>query len=368
MNIALCSVGTLFGGVERHILDLSRYLRRNGLGPKCIVLFRDGELARQLRDAGFEPRIVAGRHRYDSAQARELASIFRELEIDVVHAHGYKATVTCAIARRSAAFDLVITVHGEPESTPAQFIVWAKSRLYAALERYFTRRSAAAVCYVTREIAACHARSHAGLTSRVVHNGIDPIDRGRLERPVELDPTRFNVGIVGRVSRVKGIPFALRALAHPGVPAHTQLVVIGSGPMLDKLKRQAHSMGLANRVSFLGFRVDIDKYLAHLDVLLMPSHHEGLPYTLLEAMALQRPIVASRVGGIAEVLREGESGLMVEVGDVEGIADALRRLAADPELRRALGSAAGAVQAEGYSLDTMGRAYLDVYRRSRDVR
>jgi glycosyltransferase involved in cell wall biosynthesis len=94
----------------------------------------------------------------------------------------------------------------------------------------------------------------------------------------------------------------------------------------------------------------------------MPSLHEGLPYTLLEAMALGTPVIASRVGGLAETLQDGATGLLIEPGDTLALADAIRKLIADPSLRARLGDAAQRLQRANYSLEAMAGGYLDVYR------
>lgn len=361
MRVALCSAGELFGGVERQILDLCRFLRRIGQGPVAIVLFVEGELARQLREADFTPIVLRGRHRYDPQLAGQLANVLRGHNIDVVHAHGYKATIACALARRLYTFGVVVTVHGRREASPVMPLRWIKAQLNFRLEQVFTKRAVDQVCYVTEDISRYFSERHASLSRRIVHNGIDPLDREDYERPEELDPEVFNVAIVGRLSRVKGIPLALNALAHDEVPPRVHLVVIGTGPMLDELRAMVGTLRLADRVSFLGFRADIYRFLAHVDALLMPSYHEGLPYTLLEAMSLGRPIIASRVGGLAEVLRDEETGLLVEVGDAAGIAQALRRLASDEGFASAIGRAASCEQREKYTLDRMGKAYLDIF-------
>ncbi|MBK6898704.1 MAG: glycosyltransferase [bacterium] len=203
--------------------------------------------------------------------------------------------------------------------------------------------------------------AHAGLPRRVIHNGIAPLDRAGRPRPAGLEPGLFHAGIVGRVSEVKGIVHALRALTSPAVPAHVRLDVIGTGPLLDELRHEAGALGVADRVRFHGFQRDILDWIAHLDALLMPSLHEGLPYTLLEAMSLGVPAIASRVGGLAEVLRHGETGLLVEVGDAAGLAGALAGLAGDPQEGRRLGEAAAREQRERYTLNRMVDDYLGVY-------
>jgi glycosyltransferase involved in cell wall biosynthesis len=115
-------------------------------------------------------------------------------------------------------------------------------------------------------------------------------------------------------------------------------------------------------VQIQGFRRNVYDYIAHCDVLLMPSLHEGLPYTLLEAMALGIPVIASRVGGLAEVIQDGATGLLITPGNVSVLADAIRRLIADPSLRARLGDEALRLQRAKYSLEAMASSYLNVYR------
>lgn len=357
MKLAICSQGELFGGVERHILDLARYVRRQGLPEALVLLFFDKELAARLREAGIEPVILSGRHRYDRALVRQARELLAAAGVDVVHAHGYKATVVCALARDDrAAWNLVKTEHGKLEATLARPLDWAKSRLNFALEQRLTCSRVDHVCYVTDDIARFYDRRHGGLSRSTVHNGIDPVDRGGYGRPDEL-PTGFcNVGVVGRVTPVKGIDFAIDALKEPGVPERVMLHVIGSGPLEDALRRQAGLAGLGERVRFHGFRRDIYAFLAHLDALLMPSHHEGLPYTLLEAWSLGCPAIASRVGGLAEVLTDQPGATLVEVGDVAGIGAALARLAEAPDGGPRPGPCP-------LTLESMGGSYLEIFQR-----
>jgi len=145
-------------------------------------------------------------------------------------------------------------------------------------------------------------------------------------------------------------------------PPSVRLIVLGTGPMADEIAVIAREYGVAERVHVLGFRADIHDYMAHLDALLMPSFHEGLPYTLLEAMSLGLPIIASRVGGLAEVLRHERTGLLVPVGDPDAIAEALAQLVQRPELAADLARRAGEEQRAHYSLRAMAERYGQLLR------
>lgn len=358
-SVSILSPGELFGGVETQVLSLCLGLRERGIEVHP-VLFHDRELAARLRDSGLRPEVVSVRHRYDPAAARGLVELVDRTRSRVLHLHGYRATVTAAVAGVRLSAGVVKTEHGLPE--PGGGLVGrAKSRLNHALDTWATRRLRARVCYVTADVMRRLGKSHAGLDRRVIQNGILPLSREGRCRPSDLEPGVFHAGVVGRVSEVKGIPFALQTMALDTTPTSVRLDIIGSGPQEEELRRQAQLLGLGDRVRFHGFQRNVIDWLAHLDALLMPSLHEGLPYVLLEAMSLAVPIVASRVGGLAEVLRHDETGLLVDVGDVRGLALALTRLAGDPDLARRIGAAAAEDQRTRFTLKRMVDDYLEVY-------
>jgi glycosyltransferase involved in cell wall biosynthesis len=188
------------------------------------------------------------------------------------------------------------------------------------------------------------------------------MDRQRQARPPELRPGRFNLAAVGRLEPVKALHLAIDALRVQGMPANVHLHIVGTGSCESELRRRAEATGVAARVHFLGFRRDACGFIAHCDALVMPSLHEGLPYALLEAMALGTPVIASRVGGLAEVVQDEVTGLLFAPGDASALAFAIRRLIVDPSLRARLGDEARRVQRAKYSLESMAGRYLDLYR------
>ena len=359
-RVALCSVGELFGGVERHLLGMCAWQQRHGQTP-LLILFHDAELARQARMLGVEPVIVPTRGALDPGVPGRIAAVLAAAEVNVVHAHGYRAVVNCALALRRHHFVLVRTVHGLIEPSSRLGLKWYKSQFYVWLERFWSRRVGAAVTYVTEDLRNRHSAVDHGLRTWTVPNGIDPLGReGRL-RPSELESGVFEVLAVGRVSAVKGLPFAFQAMASLPPGANIRLNVLGTGPLEGELKDQVDQMGMADRVRFLGFRANVYDYLAHADALIMPSLHEGAPYTILEAMSLGLPIIASRTGGLQELIVPESTGILVDVGDVAGLAAALLECSSDPEYCRRLGAAARERQAAAYSLDSMGDAFRKLY-------
>jgi glycosyltransferase involved in cell wall biosynthesis len=188
------------------------------------------------------------------------------------------------------------------------------------------------------------------------------MDRSQFPSPSEIRNDWFNLVMVGRLDIVKGHHLAIEAIASERVPQDVHLHIVGSGPSETELRTLAEARGVANRIHLLGFRRNVFDYLAHCHVLLMPSLHEGLPYTLLEAMALGIPIVASRVGGLAEVIQDERTGLLVAPQDSAALTRAILRLYDDSALRSQLGEQARRLQQTSYSLRTMTEKYLTIYR------
>lgn len=355
----MLSVGELFGGVERHLLGMCTDMQRRGVEP-LLILFHDAELAAQARTLGVEPIVLAGRS-YDLGLPRRLGRLLADREVNLVHAHGYRSVVNAGLARRHHPFALVRTVHGLAEPETAFSVPWLKSHLYNGLESYFSGRAGATVCYVTDDLRAARGDDGRGLT---VYNGIDPLEKTDFPRPADLAAGVFHFAAVGRISPVKGLETVIRAAANwaPDFPAVLDL--IGTGPSVAELQNLVSEMGLESRVRFLGFQKKIHDYLAHVDALVMPSWHEGLPYTVLETMAVGTPIIASRVGGLQEILVHGETALLLEPGDVEGWAAAMGDLVQSPEKAKKLGEAGCRHQAEKLTLAAMGDAYWGVYEQT----
>jgi L-malate glycosyltransferase len=360
-RVAIVTVGELFGGVERHVLGIMPTLRANHVEP-TLFLFHEGELAIQARELGFTPVILPSRNSSTLNAAKRLARVSKARGISIIHIHGYKAAVSCVLASHWHRFAVVKTEHGLPELGTGGMMTALRAKIYHKLDLAATRRARATVCYVSDELKEHFRDAYASLPTRVIPNGIAPIDRSGLQRPQEFGAGRFNLAVVGRLEIVKGIHVAVQAMASNKFSKNIHLHIIGTGPNEAALRALAQEYGLTERIHFLGFRRTVYDFIAHCDALLMPSMHEGLPYTLLEAMALATPIIASHVGGLAEVLRNEFSALLVPPCDADALARAISRLSDNPDFGRHLAQQAQQVQQQKYSLDAMTKKYLEIYR------
>jgi glycosyltransferase involved in cell wall biosynthesis len=189
---------------------------------------------------------------------------------------------------------------------------------------------------------------------RVVHNGVRIAASNRApcirKYPVVL--------MTGRLSKEKGHEYLLQAAA---LVPHLTVELAGEGPERPSLEAKARELGIEDRVSFLGYREDVADLLANCDVFVLPSLTEGLPVSVLEAMAASRPVIASEVGGNKEVVVHGETGLLVPPRDAAALADALRRTVCDPAVARQFGVAGKARVEREFSDDVMVRQVSQIY-------
>ena len=189
-------------------------------------------------------------------------------------------------------------------------------------------------------------------------------DKVSLRTGLGLAPDTRVVGIVAQLIPRKGHRHLLAAL--PEVlkeQPNLQVLVFGRGPMEAELRQDITERGLGDRVRLMGFRDDLPDLLGGLDLLVHPADMEGLGVSLLQAAAAQVPIIATRAGGMPEVVHDGVNGLLIDPGDVAGLAGAMKRLLADPSLRERMGQAGRRLVLEEFSVDTMAQGNLAVYRK-----
>lgn len=361
MKVAMVATGELFGGAERQIVTLSDALRALDCEVSAFVGY-DRILAAKLRDSGVPTTVIPleGREKLNFGALLEQELDSRQIRC--AHVHNYQPAILMGSIGRPKGVGVVKTEHGMPELAGRHFVETLKLRAYRALEIRALRRLRATVVYVTRDMERLSAAEHARMKTVVIPNGIAPLSRADTLRPMSYLPDRLNLAIVGRLEAVKGIEYAVRALKEPGVPVSCHLHIMGTGPQADVLRAEIAALGLETRVTLGGFTERPLDFIAHADAVLLPSLHEGLPYVVLEAMALGTPVLASNVGGIPEVIQHGVNGLLFDVAKPAAIAAALMQLAREPELRGRLAAAATQTVQDKFSAASMARAYLDAYR------
>ena len=272
----------------------------------------------------------------------ELAAIAREFRPDIVHTHLAKAGTLGRLAGRVAGADVIVhTYHG---TVFRGYFGRAKSRAFVQIERalsHLTTRIVAITPGQRRELIELGIGDERKVVE--IPLGLDlapflqPLDGAHARSRLGLAADKPVVAIVARLVPVKNVSLFLRAML--SVPSGFALIV-GDGELRSSLEAEAADLGIADRTRFVGWQSDMRAIYAAADIVALTSHNEGSPVSIIEAMAAGRPIVATAVGGVPDVVRNGVDGLLVPAGDGDALAAAINSLVADPLRRDRLGAAA----------------------------
>jgi glycosyltransferase involved in cell wall biosynthesis len=357
-------VSTALGGGPEHVWQVIRGLPREEFAP-LVAAPRDGPLFQRFRDLGVEV-VEMPLNRLRPGVLADVVRLIRDRGIDVVHSHGKGAGLygRCAAWWTHAA--AVHTFHGIHYDEYPRWVV----PLYLSLERGLARLTRVVINVSwsqEREGLALNLFSMA--RSRVIVNGVDVatvrdlvLRRGVSRAQLGLRPDVPVIGTVARFDPVKSIGLVLEALSvlRQRIPAH--LVLAGGGGEEVEVRRQAAAAGLAEHVTFLGPNKDAVRILSAVDVFVSGSRKEGLPLTILEAMACGVPVVATRVPGNVDIVVDSVTGLLTDPGSARDLAEKLAILLGDPERRRAMGEVGRRRVEEAFSIERMVTETADVYR------
>ncbi len=350
-----------FYGAERVIVTLSQTLK--GMGhPATVGVFRNErspntEIAVEARVKNIPVQLFPCKGRLDWNTVRLLRASLKEHRPDVVHAHGFKADIYGYLATRGSGAILVSTCHTWYDNDLAVY-------LFGVLDRFVLRRFDMTVA-VSGEVAQQLRSSGVGESRiRIIGNGIN-VPQFACARPTlrqHLVASTAVVGLVGRLAPEKGIQYFLDAAAvvlrsSPEV----SFVVVGDGPERRNLEEAVRSLGIENKVHFAGKLEDMAGVYASLDILVSSSLKEGLPMTILEALAAGRPVVATAVGAVPELVLHEQTGLLTPPADAGALASAILRLLDDGQLREKLAVQGQRLVQEQFSAEAMATQYLKVY-------
>ena len=368
-------------GAAKSMLDFCRAAREleklNGLPTieTSLVTFERGrdaasavespnEFVAAARDLQLEVDIIPERTRFDLRVIPALREAILRRAPDIILTHHVKSHFLMRCSRLWQQFPWVAFHHGYTTT-------YRRERLYNLMDRL-------SLPTAHRVVTVCEAFAHelervANVKRerlRVRHNSIRPAEAAS-EREAQAFREQHAIGedervilAVGRLSKEKAHIDLLRAFSHlrdttPGLKA--RLVIVGDGPERGRLQDAAQSLGISSAVCFAGQMSDVKSGYAASDVLALPSHSEGSPYVLLEAMAARLPVVATAVGGVPEMVEDEESALLVPARDARAMAEALARVLTDKELSGRLAANAFALTATRYSPETHASSLIEIY-------
>lgn len=353
---------SFIGGGQTAVLRLLQGSRDAGVETELVS--RDGgPLIETARELGTTVHTIPFDKRFRPGPARALAKVVASSSADVIHGHGLVASFYCSLARLffGVRAPLIYDQHGFHHSNYGRLTVGLRK----AAERWVCRKADAVVSGCTTDNDQLLSGGYVGKDRlRLIYYGIPVPEAGseeieKIRAEMDFESGIPVVGIVGRLHPQKGIDVFLKAAAIVSQTVPAQFVIIGSGELEESLKRQASELGLNGRLRWAGGRLDVP-FLRLMDVAVLSSNWEGLPFVLLEYMATERPIVTTDVPGCLDAVGPEEAEI-VPRGDDRSMADAILRLLAAPEIASTRARAARQRFQQQFSLETMTSQFADLY-------
>jgi len=350
------------GGGETHVLDLVEALNKDIYEP-VVLSFTDGPMIGRLKEMGIKTHVIYTEKPFDVRKWKQVRQLLEAERIDILHAHGTRANSNTFWAARQLNIPIIYTVHGwsfHPDQPP----LVKKLRTFG--EKVLVKNADITVCVAENNLKDGQELFDMRRAT-VIKNGINLAKfnpdaafaavRAELGIPKET----LLVGYIARITAQKD-PFTLLK-AIKKLPEHIPMhfLVVGDGDLKDEAVKMAQELQIQHRLTFAGFRQDIPAILHAVDIYCLPSLWEGLPIGLLEAMAMQKAVIASAIDGTKEVINSGKNGLLIPPKSPDKLAEALLLLATDKGFRLRLSLEARATIAETYNVVQMTQQVERLY-------
>jgi glycosyltransferase involved in cell wall biosynthesis len=344
--------GLIIGGAQVFLVDLIELLNKNLFDIKVVTIIEKGILAEELEKIGIEVVHLQKKGRLGLWLVLQLIKFLRREKPDIVHTHLFGGDTWGRTAAILARVPVIISTEHNTNLDEG----WTKRKVKKFFS-FFTKKIVAVSEAVRNySVAVDHIKAK---KITVIPNGID------ISQFADITEKKFSnppvIGVIGRLEPQKGHEYLFEALnlikAIPWV-----LWVVGDGSLKNELERLAKDLSLRERIIFLGARKNIPEILSQVDIFVMPSLWEGLGLALLEAAAAGKPVVASRVGGVPEIIENGKTGILVEAKNVKSLADGLEHVLLGENEAAEMGQRARAAVAEKFSAGKMIGLYEKLYK------
>ncbi len=333
------------GGPDKTILNSPRFLTRAGYHMLCAYMHPPGDpafaqLSERAKELGAPLLSVMDRGPWDWKVAGQLLQICRRERVAIWHGHDYKSNLLGLLVRPLWPMRLVTTVHGWVKHT-------RRTPLYYKIDELCLPHYESVICVSDDLVARCRACRVPEQRCVLIENGIDTEQycRGQsvaeAKRRLAVPPGRTLIGGVGRLSAEKGFDLLLRAVQQLVAAGHDMgLVIVGEGDERARLEALTAELEIAGRVTLTGYHPDPRPIYEAMDLFVLSSLREGLPNVVLEAMALEVPVLATRIAGVPRLIQDGVNGTLVSPGSADHLAEAISLLLSDAALRARLAQAA----------------------------
>ncbi len=349
------------GGAERFLAGLLHHLDRTKFQPTLCCLNWKGQWGEDVERAGIPVIALNKKGKVDLKAFRQLKRIFREGQFDIVNTHLWLADTMGRLAAIQTGVKTIV-------STAQNVDIWKKG-WHKQVDRWFGRRTQAVIA-VSKAVKKYY-HEDVGLPEDKIHvipNAIDPETYNHVEsvehlyEEFNLDKDNFVLACIGRLNMQKGHQYLIQAVArlkdsHPRL----RILIVGKGETQAEMEQLSHTLNITDRLRFVGHRSDIAAILQFSHGLILPSIFEGLPLCVLEAMAASRPVIATDVGGTAELAIDQETAFIVPPRDVDQLAQAIAKLMDLPDHGQGMGQRGRKVVESNFSIQAITRQTEELF-------
>ncbi len=329
------------GGPDKTILNSPRFLEQLGYASACAYLHPPDDdgfstLQKRAEEWGSELISIPDKGALDVSVIRKLLNVCKQHNVSIWHGHDYKTNALGLILRRFHRMQLVTTVHGWVHRT-------SRTPLYYWVDRKAIRYYDHVICVSEDLFTTCREFGVPEPRCSLIQNAIDTDEFKRSQKQSDVkfvqgfSPDRLLIGAVGRLAEEKGFDLLISAverLIESGL--NVELAIIGEGDQKEQLESQITASANADRFHLLGYRSDTIALYEAMDLYVLSSLREGLPNVVLEAMAMEVPVVATRIAGVPKLIQDRENGLLVNSGCVDELEQATREMLSNDPLREQL--------------------------------
>lgn len=358
INIVQVVEDLRLGGLERVIENIVMHFDTEKYRVSVLCLSRGGEIAERLISIGRDVEILGINNYHHPLNLAKVVKWLRQKNIDIVHTHGYPAGV---LGRVAAIITGVPCIFHHVHSTYLDL-----NRRHHLIEKILSKFSRKIICCseaVREFVQEKENISEDKLT--VIYNGVPKPVNIDLKKISELKNTlgfhknNIVVGCVASLNQHKGHRYLLEAFREID---NAYLLIVGGGPMAEELKEYSFKLGISERTVFTGHKMDVAPYISLMDIAVLPSsEREGLGISVIEAMALSKPVIVTAIGGLPEVVAGGETGIVVEAKNSKALASAISKLSAAPDIRERMGTNGKERYEKMFSLNDMLKRMEKLY-------
>lgn len=355
------------GGAKTHVIQLLKELKQI-IDIELVCFIQVDPFYSEVVQNKIPIQVMKQNHRADMSVIRKLQKKIQNEGFDIVHCHGARANFVGALLKRHIHIPIITTIHSDylKDFERDMYTKWLYTKLnikaLKKMEYYIAVSNDFKKMLINRNFPSERVFT--------VYNGIDFNETSQYVHKtdflnkygIQYSDSDMYIGIIGRLDKVKGHEIFIRA-AHEIISQHNNVkfLIAGDGPERETLEKLTEQLGIQKHICFLGFVDDITSFLNAIDINILTSLSESFPYAILEGARMQKPSISSAVGGIPDLIKDGENGYLFEVGNYKQLAQKVESLINDPVKRKELGRALYTEAERHYSSKALAQAHIKIY-------